>query len=552
MTVHSVIEKQMKKIFFITLLSALAVSSILADHYPRNPNIDIQHYTFKLTLSDTTDEITGEASVEVKFLTAGTTGFNLDLVGRHSASSEYGMTVHYVELKDQEIPFKQEDDKLEISLPAHPAKDEVLSFKISYSGVPADGLIISKDKYGERTFFGDNWPDRAHYWLPTIDHPYDKATCDFIITAPAKYQVIANGSLVEETDLNNGMRLTHWRESVPIPTKVMVIGAARFAVQYLKKFNCIPVETWVYPQDRQKGFYDFEPAEKIVKLFTNLIGPFPYEKLANVESKTKYGGMENASNIFYSEQEVTGTRRSEVTVAHEIAHQWFGDAVSEEDWNHIWLSEGFATFFQDVFIENQFGRDSLINALKYQRQLVVRYDAANPFSPVVDTTITDLNNLLNINSYQKGAWVLRMLQHVVGDKDFWKGIRLYYKTYMNQNALTRDFQKIMEEASGMDLSWFFSEWVYKPGLPYLNGKWSYNSKDKTVEINIEQAQPYDNIFKMPADVAIYLKQNNEPAIKRINIGKKDNSFYFKTGAEPENIILDPGTWILMKAELRKK
>jgi aminopeptidase N len=332
----------------------------------------------------------------------------------------------------------------------------------------------------------------------------------------------------------------------------MVFGAAKFAVQYLKKFDCIPIETWVYPQDREKGFFDFEPAEKIIKLFTKLIGPFPYEKLANVESKTKYGGMENASNIFYSEREVTGTRSSEVTVAHEIAHQWFGDAVSEEDWDHIWLSEGFATFFQNVFTGYEFGQDSLIHALERERQLVIRYDEFNPDSPIVDTTVINLNRLLNINSYQKGAWVLRMLQHVLGEKTFWNGIRLYYKTYRNKNALTNDFEKIMEEASSKDLSWFFKEWLYKPGLPYFDWKWNYNSKRKSLILSLEQTQPYKNVFKMPIDIAIYSKDNSKPKIETIVVDKKENSFNLKLDFVPVKIIFDPGTWVLMREDMRKQ
>ena len=128
---------------------------------------------------------------------------------------------------------------MEINLASPSVKDEIKKFTINYSGIPSDGLIISKNKYGDRTFFGDNWPNRAHYWLPTIDHPYDKATCDFIITAPSEYKVIANGSLIEESDIGNNFRLTHWKESVPIPTKVMVIGAAKFAVQYLQGLNLL-------------------------------------------------------------------------------------------------------------------------------------------------------------------------------------------------------------------------------------------------------------------------------------------------------------------------
>jgi aminopeptidase N len=555
----------MIKITFYFFISLFLTRASIADHYPRNPNIDVLHYTFNLILSDSSDAIQGETEIEIKFTADGINEFALDLYGKDS-SAQTGMAVSRVTENGEQIKFLHAADRLKIFLSASSIKNEVKIFSIKYSGIPADGLIISKNKYNDRTFFGDNWPNRAHYWLPTIDHPYDKAACDFFVTAPSEYRVIANGSFISETTLNKSFKLTHWKESVPIPTKVMVIGAARFDVQYLwvstpsgKDSNNIPIEAWVYPQDKEKGFYDFSPAEEIIKLYSGLIGPYPYEKLADVESKTKYGGMENAGNIFYAESEITGTRKSLVTVAHEIAHQWFGDAVTEKDWNHIWLSEGFATFFQNIFIENHFGMDSLLGALSWEKEQIIDYNKINPDSPVVDTTITNLNDLLNVNSYQKGAWILRMLQHVLGDDVFWKGIRLYYKTFMNKNADTKDFETIMESVSNKDLSWFFQEWLYKPGLPFLKGNWSYDTTSSRLIIKINQIESADTgegynsgYFKMPMDIGIYTENNVEPEIMKIEIEKDVNTFEVYLKLKPSKVILDPNQWLLMETEFNKR
>ncbi|MCL5029680.1 MAG: M1 family metallopeptidase [Bacteroidetes bacterium] len=546
----------MKNIFRTIFVSLVIIFSAKPDKYPRNYNIDILHYTFNLNLTDSSNSITGKTVIKIKFLNSGVKDFNLDLAQKES-SSKYGMIVSEVEEDGKPVSFLQSDNKLMINLISSSEKDSIKNFSIKYSGIPEDGLIISKNKYGDRTFFGDNWPDRVHYWLPTIDHPYDKASCDFIITAPSYYQVIANGTLVEKTNLNNKTTLTHWKESEPIATYLMVIGVSKFAVQYMQPFiqknkdvKCIPIETWVYPQDKEKGFYDFSPAKKIIELFTNLIGPFPYEKLANVESKTIYGGMENASNIFYSEHEVTGSRTSLVTVAHETAHQWFGDAVTENDWNHIWLSEGFATFFQNVFIEHEFGKDSLINSMKLERQQIINYDERNPESPVVDTTINDLVKLLNINSYQKGSWILRMLSHQIGEENFWKGIHLYYKTFMNKNALTKDFEKIMEDVSGKNLAWFFDEWIYKPGFPILKGNWRYNNNKITV--TLAQIQTFNNSFKFPLEIGIFSNDETNPVIKTVHIEKIKNIFTLNFNVKPTNIILDPNTWLLMESNFEEE
>ena len=547
----------MKKIFILLFLTLAFISTSKPRNSFSNPNIDALHYTFNLLLSDSTNSIAGKTVVEVKFLKSDIKEFNLDLDSYDSISNT-GMVVTQVLEAGLPVKFFQTEELLKIILTSKSTENEVRNFSVIYSGIPKDGLIISRNKFGDRTFFGDNWPDRAHYWLPTVDYPNDKATCDFFVIAPSYYQVIANGRLADKINLNKNSTLTHWEESEPIPAYLMVIGAARFAVQYLppliQKENeneCIPIETWVYPQDKDKGFYDFSPAGKIVRLFTKLIGPFPYEKLANVESKTIYGGMENASNIFYSENEVTGTRKSLVTVAHEIAHQWFGDAVTEEKWHRIWLSEGFATFFQNVFIEHEFGNDSLLNSMKRERNEVIEYDEANPKSSVIDTSITELINLLNVNSYQKGSWILRMLEHELGERDFWEGIRLYYNTFRNKNTLTKDFEKIMEEVSGKNLQQFFQEWLYKPGFPILQGGWEYNSRNKVLTIKINQIQSFDNSFVFPLDAGIYSKGKSDPYIKTLDINKKENIFKLHYEVKPDKVILDPGTWLLMKSEFKE-
>ena len=124
---------------------------------------------------------------------------------------------------------------------------------MTYSGIPADGLIISKNKFGNRTFFADNWPDRARNYLPCVDNPADKATVDFIITSPRHYKVVASGYLVEESDLPDGTKLTHWKEDVPLPTKVMTFGVASFAVQLAGNVKGIPVWTWVLPGKQERG-----------------------------------------------------------------------------------------------------------------------------------------------------------------------------------------------------------------------------------------------------------------------------------------------------------
>src|SRR5690349_5433074 len=197
-----------------------------ADNYPRQPGVDVQHYTFRIDLSDDTDAITGDATIAVRFLQDGLREWALDLA---SPANGKGMTVPAVSAGNTGPRYTHDADRVRIALEPPAKAGELRRFTVKYHGTPAGGLQAVKNKFGERCFFSVNWPNFAHQWLPTVDHPYDKATSEFIVTAPDKYQVISNGLLQEITDLGDGRRTTHWKQSVPIPTWLDQIGVAQFA-----------------------------------------------------------------------------------------------------------------------------------------------------------------------------------------------------------------------------------------------------------------------------------------------------------------------------------
>ncbi len=537
----------MKRSLALFLLLLLAAAPAAA----QAPGIDVLHYTFRLDLSDDSDEIAGEASVAVRFLRDGAAAFTLDLVGKAAPGAARGMAVIAVAEGEAPVPFTHARNRLEIRLPTPARTGERRTYTVRYRGTPADGLIISKNKHGQRTFFGDNWPDRARHWLPSVDHPSDKATVEWIVTAPGQYRVVGSGALVEETDLDGGRRLTRWRTTAPLATKVMVIGAARFAVQHVGVYAGTPIQSWVYPQDRVAGFYDFARAERILAFFAARIGPYPYEKLANVQSTTRYGGMENAGNIFYGENRITGDRSNEGLLAHEIAHQWFGDSVTEAAWPHVWLSEGFATYFTQLYFEFTYGRDRLNAGMQAHRADVLAYYRRRP-APLVDTTVTTLTDLLNANTYEKGGWVLHMLRFVVGDEAFWDGIAAYYRQYRDGNALTEDFQRAMEEAAGRDLSWFFRQWVYQPGQPRYEGGWRYDAATRRLTVTLNQAQRDGRFFRMPVELGIYAAAGAPPRLEVLQVDEVENTFTFTLDAPPAAVVLDPNGWMLMEADFRAR
>jgi len=552
----------MNKILFpaipIILWLLFPVICSAKDNYPRNPDVDIIHYCFRIYLNDSTDRIEGSANITFT-LAKKTKLLELDLVSLSSKGS--GMVVDRIEAGNQQLVFIHENNRIRIELPDTLKTPGTCSFTVNYSGIPADGLIISKNKFGDRTFFGDNWPDRARNWLPCVDHPSDKATVEFIVSAPERYKVVSNGLLTGEFPAvyqdKTRFRVTRWIEKVPIPTKVMVIGAADFAWETVGHSKGIPVQTWVYSQDCQPGFIDYKPAADILTFYQDLIGPFSYEKLANVQSKTMFGGMENSGCIFYYEKSVTGKNKLHSLLAHEIAHQWFGDAVTENDWHHIWLSEGFATYLEAVYADSLIPDRKLDASMADMRKAVIRY-YDRTHKPVIDTTITDNMDLLSTNSYQKGAWVLHMLRQELGEKVFWTGIRNFYAAYRDKNALTSDFQLLMEEVSGRSLRDFFHQWLEVPGQPVIQWSWKYDKRKHQVEIDIEQSQTqYNFAFKLPV-VLMGPPSGIDPAKPSVSVSyqvpvtEKQVHMILPADFPVVDIRLDPKSQLLFQEKLINK
>jgi aminopeptidase N len=528
---------------YALVLTALFSGVIFsAEAQSGNRDVKVSHYGFSIGLSDSSNRITGSAAVTVRFLRSARS-LDLDLAGPGEdpgPKTDSGMTVRSVRENGKDLSFTQGGETLRIKTPASAGSSH--TYVIEYAGIPRDGLIISTNKFGHRTFFGDNWPNRAHQWLPCIDYPSDKATVDFTVTAPDHYQVVSNGLEIAETPLDGHLKRTHWKETAPLPTKVMVIGVADFSIDHPGDVQTIPVYTYVFPENKEDGFRDYAIATTILPFYIRMIGPYAYEKLGNVQSKTIFGGMENASAIFYYENSV-GSRGIEELMAHEIAHQWFGDAVTETGWQHLWLSEGFATYMTHLYMENKYGRDTLKSGMDADRRKVIGFGRKRQ-TPVVDTTVKgNYMQLLNANSYQKGGWVLHMLRRRLSDSIFWKGIRSYFAAYAGLNANTADFQKAMEKASGQDLGDFFRQWLYTPGIPVLQVSWKYDDSTKVLNMQIEQRQ--EHLFSFPLEYSL----GKDPGVHTIAVRDRTTVIRMPLAGKPDSVKLDPDVNLLAEIHL---
>jgi aminopeptidase N len=423
------------------------------------------------------------------------------------------------------LEFSQTGEKLRVELP--PGLAQTFSVSVEYAGKPEDGLIFARDADGRPTVIGDNWPNRLHHWVPCVDQPSAKATVNFSVRAPGV--VVGNGALAERVG-----DVWRYAERVPIPPYCMVVAVGSFA----RTPRPAVVDLSTYVAGSQVGWAQegFSTANATVDFLQRRVAPFPYEKLALIVGATRFGGMENASAIVFNPRIVGLAReRVESLVAHEIAHQWFGDSVTPADWSELWLSEGFATYFAGLFLRERAGEPVFRD---YMRRGAELYFAGVPHLPLHDEDTEPLVKLLNANSYQKGAWVLHMLRGEVGEQAFWAGVRAYFAEHRNGTATSEDLRAAMEGACGRSLERFFGAWVYGAGHPLTQLRWSW--RDGRVRMRLEQLQ------------------SGEPFPVRVTVGVGGRRVVFAEGrgeAWVENVergaqvVLDPERDVLMEGSV---
>jgi aminopeptidase N len=515
---------------------------------PYRPAFDVADYALTIDLPDTGSMIKGNALITVARVARADT-LRLDLLD---------LDVDRVSVDGRDAKFTRTNDGIDIVLPARRSTNATFEVSVDYGGAVKDGLIVRQDTAGRWTYFGDNWPNRARHWIPSIDHPSDKATVTWRVRAPASRTVIANGRLVSRKPVRGSSEIeTVWRESKPIAPYLMVIAAAPLAEYEVgdtacglaELQRCVPQFVYVAPEQRSFLAGPFARVGEIVQLFSTLVGPFPYEKLAHLQSSTRFGGMENASAIFYADGGFRrGTMRDGV-VAHETAHQWFGDAVTERDWPHLWLSEGFATYFAALWTRAARGDGAFRADMAGIRRTVLADSTAVTKHPVVDTIETNLMNLLNANSYQKGGFVLHMLRAQVGEGAFFSAIKQYYTKNRHATALTDDLQAEMERASNQKLDWFFDQWLRKPGYPTVQATWRYSAENHEVVIDVAQSGSFGE-YEFPITIAATDSGGtSHRTAGRLKPGGGPIQLRIALAAPPASVVLDPDVELLAMLRL---
>ena len=579
-----------------TLIISRALGVVSADTYPRQTGIKVDKYTFDYTLTDASNELVVKESVDVTFVAAGVDAIELDLCqfsaqprpaqmangfadpcaapsgggGRGAqpvvAAGGKGMTVTAVTAGEQSLTWQHRNDRVRIAMPRAFASGEKFSFSLSFHGVPATGILIADNKYGDRGWVSDPWPNKARNFRAVVDHPAMKAAHVTSVTAPRKYQVVSNGLLAEETDLPGDLRRTVWKQSVPISTWLMSLAVAPFAVDHFGNYHGIALSSWVFPEEHDAGVSAFAAhTQPVLEFYISHIGPYAYDKLAQVQANGVGGGMELASSIFYGYG--TGGAGRQL-IAHEMAHQYFGDAVTEADWDDVWLSEGFATYFALLYQEFADGHDAFVDGVRRSKTQAVNFALNNPTSTIVHNNLADISKVIanNAQIYQGGAQVLHNIRGVVGTQAFWDGIRTYYARYMNGTARTDDFRRAMEEAcqqaatrcpaSGKDLSWLFRQLLNRGGALQVTGTWTYDATAKQIQISLDQTQT-TGVYRMPIEVRITTPGANANAAatrstRVVELTQARQVFSLPSETEPTTVELDPDAWVFGRLALTRK
>ncbi len=427
----------------------------------------------------------------------------------HSASGV--IQIDSVLLSENKLGYQQSYENLKITFPSLISQGETLSVAIYFqrrSDLDRGFYFYRSDEVSPNLpsdiAYTMSEPSDARYWLPCYDEPWDKAKVDLIIKVKSSYLVASNGLLIRD-EIKGSERIFHWRSEYPMSTYLIAFATSEyitFSDWYHKVSNpsdSIEVKYYVWREDSLKAVSAFKNVVDMMKFFSLKFGEYPFEKYGMVAVYPfRYGGMEHQTMTTIHRRWLDGN--SEGGIAHELAHQWWGDLVTCETWAEIWLNEGFASYGDALYTEYKYGFETFKSKLEYwtkayfREDSIIRYPIYNPPS----------GKLFGTAVYYKGAWVLHMLRNLIGDSAFFAVLQEWGRRYAYGTGTTQKFIQVVNDITGEDLSWFFNQWVYEAGYPVLDFSVSFANYD-TLFINLRQTQRNAIIFRFPIEFKIQAK-----------------------------------------------
>ena len=469
----------------------------------------------------------------------------------------------------KELAFSTDAKKLIVTLDRPYNYGEQFTIAVEYHAKPRTGLHFIKPAPEDPTRPVQAWtfgqPRYHSHWFPCHDAPNDRATTEIIATVPAQFITISNGNLLGVTG-NGATRTHHWRHDVPHATYLISLVVGDFAV-IEDHYKSIPVTYYVRPDRKDDAHLYMGKTPEMMRFFSEYTGvEYPYNKYAQTVVEIFTGAMEHTTATTHGFSLLVDKRASldidlVPVVAHELAHQWFGDLLTCRDWSNGWLNEGFATYFEVLWEEYDHGTDHFKHSMLDLKQGYLGEDAHYRRPIVYHVYHDDGFELFDAHLYNKGAWVLHMLRHQLGEAAFKRAIHAYISRYREREVITADLERTFEDVTGRSLAQFFQQWVYKGGYPAFEVNYSWDSEHNMAKVKIKQTQQIDALtacFVTPVDLAFTIPTSDEAAKDdnttetrtiemQVMVGEDEQveqTFYVPLERQPVMVRFDPNGWLL--------
>jgi aminopeptidase N len=525
--------------------------------YPPARQYDLEHLRLELSFDWEKRSVAGTATNTLVPLLPG-----LDHLIFHAVE----LRVERVRLAGKELPFTLDPEAgtLTVRLDHPYGPQDRLEVAIDYSAQPRAGLyFVGPDRaYADKSpqIWSQGEPDLNRRWFPSWDYPDDRATSELLATVARPFQAIGNGRLVEVLERPDGRRTYHWKMEQPHSTYLVSVVVGEFT-RIADTANGVPIEYYV-PPHTPAGWArrSFGRTPDMIDYFARSTGiPYPFAKYAqSAVYDYMWGGMENISATTQTARTLHDERAeqdnpSEGLVSHEAAHQWFGDLITCDSWDHVWLNEGMANYFEALYRGHAGGADELAQKIDEYRESYFAEDRDEYRRPIVTNRYSDPIALFDRHTYEKGALVLHMVHYLLGEEGWWKGLHDYAQRYANRTVTTADLQSALEHSTGVSLGALFDQYVYGAGYPELAVRWDYQPETGMVHLEVRQKQKLDaetGLFSFPLEVA--LVGDAGTTVHRVPLlARPLQDLYVPSPARPQTVILDPQGWILATVDFDK-
>jgi aminopeptidase N len=505
---------------------------------------DVLHYALDLEVRPRTKEIEGSCRIQFASTIEGLREVVLDLEG---------LVVRGIrDPQGRELAYTRDGTDLRVVLPAALGRGAEGEFTVLYGGAPVDGLWFSGARGAEglpTQVFTHGEAEHARGWFPCIDRPAERATTELRVTIPKDWVAFAAGERVEVEEQGE-QRVERWTMPVAHPSYLTSLTAGEFVVLD-GEWDGIPLTFAAEPRYAEWIPAAFDETDEILATFSELTGiRYPYPKYSQTAvANFPWGGMENVSSTTLSPLALGDAlcqRDHPATelVAHEAAHQWFGDLVTCRDWSELWLNEGFATYFSLLYFEETRGPDEFRARLRDAQQAYLEQDRGADRRPTVWSGWKDGEDLMDTRAYEGAAARLHLLRYLVGDERFFAGIRTYAAENAGRAVSSEDLQRAFEKVSGQDLDRFFEQWIHGRGYPEFQFEWSWDRDRRQVVVDVRQTQTTGDgtpIFVLPVDVEVLDEGGRH--VHRLELDRRSQRFTLPADGQPFYVQFDKYGWI---------